>query len=176
MKKRLLSLFLTVIMLFSALPVFAVSHMPTLTAAFNEENITLGTISAEVTTLNATDSVAFTLGYYSGGAMVCCSSVTLNEGTQTITLETPYIVKEGDWAKIIAYNPSTLEPYTITNSSSPTALPPSGECSLKLVARTKYYTNYTKNKNGFGFCQIHFLFTLQLYTRTKALYFPYQLQ
>lgn len=117
MKKKLLSLFLTVIMLFSALPVLAVSHMPTLTAAFNEENITLGTISAEVSALDATDSVAFTLGYYSDGAMACCSSVTLNNGTQTITLDTPDIVKEGDFAKIIAYNPSTLEPYTITNGS-----------------------------------------------------------
>ncbi|MBQ6795192.1 MAG: hypothetical protein IJO83_03490 [Clostridia bacterium] len=117
MKKKLLSLFLTVIMLFSALPVLADSQMPTLNAVFNDENITLGTISAEVSALDATDGVAFTIGYYSGGAMVCCRSVTLNNGTQTITLDTPDIVKEGDFAKIIAYNPSTLEPYTITNGN-----------------------------------------------------------
>ena len=148
MKKKLLSLFLTVIMLFSALPVLADSQMPTLNAIFNDENITLGTISAEVSALDATDGVAFTIGYYSGGAMVCCRSVTLNNGTQTITLDTPDIVKEGDFAKIIAYNPSTLEPYTITNGN------PVIFCNQTKVAtysgmNERYYNPFSNIQNSY---------------------------
>lgn len=141
MKKRTLSLLLTFIMLLSALPVLADNQSAIVGAAFTQAEITLGTLAAEVSVADAADTVTFTLGYYSDDALVSCASASLSESSpsQAITLDTPDIVKEGDYAKIIAYNAATLEPYDITNGN------PVIYCNKTMVATyngmsERYYT------------------------------------
>ena len=119
MKKRFLSLFLILSLVLSAVPVFANAEATTVKASFTQAEIALGTINAEVSALGITDTVTFTLGYYSDNALVSCASALVSEdSSQTITLDTPDIVKDGDYAKIIAYNAATLEPYPITEGNS----------------------------------------------------------
>ncbi len=121
MKKRVLSAALIFIMLLSALPVFANSSSAIVGASFESNKLTPGTITAAVALANTADTVTFTLGYYTNdNILVKCASTSLQVSQGTIgttrylTLDTPDVVESGDYAKIIAYNAETLEPYAIS--------------------------------------------------------------
>ncbi len=124
MKKRVLSTSLILVMLISLISVNSLAANGIVSATFTTNELTLGTVSATIAVANTTDEVTFTIGYYSDNTLLTCISkkVSVPEGeiatTKTITLKTPDIVKNGDYAKIIAYNNNTLEPYAISTGNT----------------------------------------------------------
>lgn len=125
MKKHFLSTVLALILLISSFPAYAEASQPVIGASFASAEITVGDIDATVAVANTDKEITFTLAYYrSDNTLVKCTSETFSvpEGqigaSFPISLTTPDDVLNGDYAKIMAYDKSTLEPFAVSAGTS----------------------------------------------------------
>ncbi len=125
MKKYFLSLLLALILIISSFPVYAETSQPVIGVMFDTTEITSGEIQATVAIANTDREITFTLAYYRGDdTLVKCTSETFSVpkgqigANFSISLTTPDDILDGDCAKILAYDKSTLAPYTISSGTT----------------------------------------------------------
>lgn len=121
MKKYFLSILLAFVLLISSFPVYAADSQPVIGASFDSTEITVGEINATVAIANTDKEITFALAYYrSDNTLVDCTlaSFSVPKGqigaNFPIALTTPDKILNGDYAKIMAYDKSTLAPYAIS--------------------------------------------------------------
>ncbi len=118
MKKRILSLFLILLIVISAFNITSFAAQASVYASMSSTSLTSGTLSATVY-LSGEQNVKITLGYYSkDDILLDCTSTTLSPSQMTVlSLEIPDSVQGSDYAKIVAMYPDTLEPVQVSGTN-----------------------------------------------------------
>ena len=121
MKKRVLSLFLILLIAVSSLGTITTAASATVYAMMSSDSLTSGTLTATIY-YSGEESVKFVLGYYSKDDILldCISTEFLpteDSTSTTLSLEIPTTVAGSDYAKLVAMYPDTLEPVKINGIS-----------------------------------------------------------
>ncbi|MBQ8001951.1 MAG: hypothetical protein IJ297_00715 [Clostridia bacterium] len=121
MKKRILSLFLIVMIAVSSLGSITSAAAASVYAMMNSDSLTSGTLTATIY-YSGDESVKFVLGYYSKDDILldCISTVFLpteDSTNTTLSLEIPQTVAGSDYAKLVGMYPDSLEPVNISGRS-----------------------------------------------------------
>ncbi len=117
MKRRILSVLLIFIMLFSALPVFAAESVAAY-VNFESTDFTSGEISAHVSVSSTAEEYIVFMCYYNNeGTMLNYSACTPTLDETLFTVDTPSSVSTGDYVKVIVVKRRNLEPVTVVGTS-----------------------------------------------------------
>ncbi len=121
MKKRVLSLFLVLLLVVSCFNITVTAATTTIYASMSNNSLNEGTFTATAY-MSGDKDVKFVLGYYSKDNILldCISTVLVPaepSANTTLSLEIPSSVQGSDYVKLIAMYPGTLEPVMVNGTS-----------------------------------------------------------